>query len=403
MAKFLKLAVIIMFMGDRKMLIVGIDPGITTAYAVLDIEGKLIKTDSSKNLELNHLISEIIEIGKAVLVGTDKSKTPNLVYTFATKLGAKIIQPHEDLKVDEKRRMISGFKAEDIHQADALAAALFAFKSAKPLLDRIDLYSRNCKKDGIKDRIKELVITKRISIKSAVGMIEYKNDEDKIIEKVIAERKLAENDFLKLYNKLKDYEAEIRLIKMHNNNLKNRIKNLEKNKNNEIRAGKNDNVHDFRERRIVSLENSAKSKNREIENIKCVIRKLNDKISNINNFYVLKKLDTLGLQEFNYKNKVLNIKKGDIILVDDPNIVSNEVVELLKDKMFIVVYNKPLSPKIENILPFVFINSKNLRIEEDRYFGFVDKKQFEAEKSKANWMGKIISDYKLEKMGLIPP
>src|SRR3989338_1965903 len=86
MAKFLKLAVIIMFMGDRKLLIVGIDPGITTAYAVLDIEGKLIKTSSSKEFGLNQIISETTELGKVVLVGTDKSKIPNLVHLFAAKL-----------------------------------------------------------------------------------------------------------------------------------------------------------------------------------------------------------------------------------------------------------------------------------------------------------------------------
>ena len=390
-------------MGDRKLLIVGIDPGITTAYAVLDIEGKLIKTSSSKEFGLNQIISETTELGKVVLVGTDKSKIPNLVHLFAAKLGARAAVPSEDLKVDEKRKMVSGFKMDDVHQADALAAALFAFKASKPLLDKIDLYSKNYRKENIKDRIKELVITRKISIKSAAGIIEEKHEEDRIIEKVIAERKLAENDFLKLYNKLKDYEAEVRLIRMHNNNLNNRIKNLEKNKNNEIKAGKNDKIHDFRERRIASLENSVKSKNMEIENIKLIIKKLNDKMSNISNFYVLKKLDNLGLKEFSHKNRILNIKKNDIILVDDPNIVSSEVVELLRDDILIIAYKQPIGPKIKGSLPFVFINSKNLKIEEDKYFGFVDKKHFEMEKDKVNWMGKIISDYKLEKNSLIPP
>ncbi|HLC61951.1 MAG TPA: DUF460 domain-containing protein [Candidatus Nanoarchaeia archaeon] len=390
-------------MGNRKLLIVGIDPGTTTAYAVLDIEGNLIKTDSSKNLDLNQLISEIIEIGKAVLVGTDKAKIPNLAYMFATRLGARAVNPNEDLKVEEKRKMISGFKVGDIRQADALAAALFAYKTSKPLLNKIDSYAKDCKKQEIKDKIKELVILRRISIKSAVGIIEEKNEEDRIIEKVITERKLSENDFLKLYNKLKNYESEIRLIKSHNNNLNSQIKNLEKSKNSEIKVKKNKKLHDFREKRIFSLENYIKSGNKEMDNLKSIIGNLNNKISNISNFYVLKKLDTLGLQEFNYKNKVLNIKKNDIVLVDDPNIVSNEVVELLREKISIIVYNKPLSPKIENSLPFVFMNSKNLKIDEDRYFGFADKKHFEAEKGKANWIGKIVSDYKFEKMGLIPP
>ena len=48
-------------MDDKRLLIVGIDPGITTAYAVLDIEGSLIHLKSSKQLDLNHLISEIIK------------------------------------------------------------------------------------------------------------------------------------------------------------------------------------------------------------------------------------------------------------------------------------------------------------------------------------------------------
>ena len=207
---------------------------------------------------------------------------------------------------------------------------------------------------------------------------------------------------MKVYNKLKDYENEMRLIKIHNDNLANRIKKLEKNKENEVKIMKSDKLHDFREKRIISLESSIKSKNKEIENIKFIARRLNNKISDINNFHVLKKLDTLGFQEFSYKNKVLNIKKNDLLLVEDPNIISNEVVELLRDKIFIIIYNKPLSPKIENIMPFVFIDAKNLKIEEDKYFGFVDKKQLEMERNKAGWINKVISDYKYEKRNLVP-
>ena len=393
-------------MQDRNLLIVGIDPGITTAYAILDIGGKLIKTNSSKNFELNQIISETIKIGKVVLVGTDKAKVPNLVYMFATKLGARIISPDEDLKVEEKRKMASGFSFEDGHQGDALAAALFAYKTSKPLLDKIDSYAKDCRKDEIKDRIKELVIMKKISIKGAVAIIEQKGEEDRIIEKVIAERKLSENDFLRVYNKLKHYESEIKLIKNYNDSLNNRIKNLEKNPKIENKdydkTDKNKKLHDFRERRIIFLEKLVKSKNNEIENLKSIIKKLNNKISNVNNFHILKKLETLGLQEFNYKNKTLNIKKNDMLLVDNPNIFSNEVVELLKDKVFIIVYNKQLSSKIESSMPFVFINSKNLKIEEDKYFGFADKRNFEMEKDKAGWANKIINDYKYEKSNLVP-
>lgn len=387
-------------MRENKLLIVGIDPGTTTGYAVLDIEGHLIYLDSSKQLNLNVLISNAINLGKVVLVGTDKSKIPGLVKEFATKLGAKVANPSEDIKVLDKKSMISGFIVQDVHQGDALASALFAYKSAKPLLDRIDIFADENKKSGIKNLIKELVILNRISIRSSVGIIEKKDEESKIIEKAVVQKEFSESDFLRLYGKLKAYESELKLVKNYNNFLKNRIASLEKK---ELKEPKNNSksVADFREKRITHLGNYAESRDEEIEQLKIIIRKLNLAISNIKNFCILKKLDNLGISEFNFKNKVLNIQKNDILLVDDPNILSNNLVDMLKNRVFIIVNKKPVSRKIETNLPFIFMSAKNLRIDEDRYFGFVEKKKFEMEKDKVNWAAKIINDYKREKQQLM--
>lgn len=388
-------------MDDRKLLIVGIDPGITTGYAVLGIDGNLISTTSSKQLDLNLIISETIKLGKVMLVGTDKAKIPNLVETFATKVGAKIISPNYDLRIDEKRKMTFGYKFYDEHQGDALASALFAYRSSKSLLDKIDFFADKNKKHAIKNRIKELVISKGISIKSAVGIIERKTEEAQIINKVIAEKKLAEGDFLKVYGKLKKYESEIVLMRKYNNDLLNRIKNLEL-KSTKRNAKRNyDLPKDFREKRISMLENSIKIKNVEIEKLNLMIKKFNDKISNMSSFYILKKLGTLGLKEFNFKNKILNIGRNDIILVDNPNILSNEVAHLLKDKVFVIIYKEPVSRKIETALPFVFISASNLKIEETEHFGFIEKRHFEMEKNKIDWVRKIVDDYKNQKEGLI--
>lgn len=384
-------------MSDKKLLIVGIDPGMTLGYAILDIEGNLIRLKSSKQLDLNLIISETVNIGKAVLVGTDKAKVPGFVESFAIKLGAKIVSPPEDLKVDEKRKMVSSFNFADEHQGDALASALFAYRAAKALLDRIDAYAKENRKDGIKDNIKELVLTKKISIKSAVNVIEKKDEEAKIIERVVSEKRINESDFLRLYDKLKKYEAEIRLVKGYNNSLKNKIEGLERQiKLMEIKKeGKR--LADFREKRIRFLEGLIKLKEKEIEELKSLAKKSNGIISNIGNFYILKKLDTLGMNEFNFKNRILNIQKNDILIVDNPNIASKAVIDLLKNKIFVVVYKKPISNKVESGLPFVFINAKNLKIDENRYFGFIEKRHFEIEKSKVNWVRKIVEDYEKEK------
>ena len=377
------------------MLIVGIDPGVTLGYAVIDIEGNLMRLRSSKQLDLNSVISETTALGRVVLVGTDKAKIPSLIEAFAAKVGARIVSPQEDIKVEEKKSMTRDFDLSDEHQRDALASALFAYKSTKSLLDKINRFIDEYKKYGIKNKIKELVITKKISIRAAASLIEKKDEETQITEKVISEKKVNENDFLKLYDKLKKYEAEIKLIKIYNNNLRNRVENLEKN-----RIGKLNNHNtklDFQANKIINLEEKIRNKDNYIEQLKSSIKRLSSLISKIDDFYILKKLETFGISEFNLKSKIINMKKNDILLVTNPNVVSNSVIDLLKDKIILIVHKKPISKKIEDNLPFLFISASSLKITEDKYFGFVEKRHFDIEKNRINWISKSVENYKKER------
>ncbi len=389
-------------MNEKKLLIVGIDPGITTAYAVFDIDGKFIHSNSSKQYDLGAIISEIIGFGKPVLAGTDKAKIPGTVEAFAAKTGARVVSPQEDLKVDEKKKMTVNINFSDEHQADAAASALFAYREMRQLLDKIDFFAARNKKQNIRNLIKELVITRKISIRSAVDIIEKKDEESKIVEKAVSERAFSENDFLKLYNKLKRYEAEIKLVKMHNNNLKSKIFHLERNQFRIEKPKADGKIQtDFREKRIRFLENVIRSKVDNAEGLKSLIRRYNAIISNIGSYHILKKLETFGINEFNFKNKVLNIQRNDILLVDNPNVASSSVIDMLKDKVFVIIHKKQISKKVEASMPFVFVSAGKLKIEEDRYFAFVDRKQLEMEKGKIGWARKIIDDYKKEKEQLL--
>ena len=95
------------------------------------MEGNLIKLYSSKNLGINYLISNITQYGKVLFVGTDKAKIPHLVSNFATKVGAKLIHPKEDLKVSEKKILFSDYKTKNGHQSDAIAASVFVINEIK--------------------------------------------------------------------------------------------------------------------------------------------------------------------------------------------------------------------------------------------------------------------------------
>ena len=112
-------------------MIVGIDPGTTVGWAILDFDGKFIAAGSKRNFDLDSIVATLVPYGKVFVVGTDKSKTPSLVQDVATKVGAKSISPSQDLRVIEKRAMTSNFKFENNHEMDALACAFFAFKQKK--------------------------------------------------------------------------------------------------------------------------------------------------------------------------------------------------------------------------------------------------------------------------------
>lgn len=88
----------------KKLLIAGIDPGTTLGYALLDLNGNVVKINSSKQLDMSTLILEIIKEGKVIVIGTDKAKAPKFVEKTAAKIGARLIIPREDLTVEEKEK-----------------------------------------------------------------------------------------------------------------------------------------------------------------------------------------------------------------------------------------------------------------------------------------------------------
>ena len=390
---------------DNKLLIVGVDPGTTLGYAVLDIEGKVVKVKSSKQLNLNSLISEVINLGRVIVVGTDKAKVPGFVQLFSVKTGGRVIRPKEDLKVSEKRELIFGHNVRNDHEADALGSALFAYKEINGLLKKIEVFVKRNDKSGIKDKIIELVIAKDISIRHAVDIIEMpEKKEVKIIRKVVEERKLSQNDFLKLYSKVKRYEKEILFLKKQNANLKQELgkvfdkyKYISK-KVDRLRSDeKTEELIEFKEKRIRFFGNEVKEKNEEISSLLGKLNNLNLILSKLNENHLMKRLNNLGSLEFESKNKLLNIKEDDILLVEDVNVFNSKIIEKLKGKVKIIVFKKRLNNATRK-LPFVFINGGNLDLTEANHFAVVSKNGLNKEISKSSILSRVVEDYKKERV-----
>ncbi len=118
-------------------LIVGVDPGTTTAVAAISISGEPVFFWSKRNSTLAETVDAILEHGYPVLLATDKAKLPAYVGKLAALFKTKAFTPEKDLPVDEKKTKVDAARGDsriNIHESDAFAAALFAFTDAAPLL-----------------------------------------------------------------------------------------------------------------------------------------------------------------------------------------------------------------------------------------------------------------------------
>ena len=387
---------------EKQLLIVGLDPGTTLGYAFLDIKGEVAEIGSSKNLDLNSIINTSLEQGKVVVVGTDKAKCPSLVERFATKLGARLVVPKQDLLVKDKKILTRKHKIKNEHELDALASAIFAYKKVRPLLKKVDYYLKRNKKQDITLKVKDLILTNEgLSINGAINLIEQPQRIEPKPETRIREFIPKTKDIKQLEESLTRLEKENRLLKQQNRNLledinkiRSRDKYLAKKLEQLMPSEKAERLLEQREKLIKEMHKEIIKKEQQIKETENRTELLNEFLSNLNNIVLVKKLANLGQKDFEAKQKIIRIQEGDILLVDDPNIISQEILNKIKEKVSIIINKKPVSKQNEEKIGLVFINAQNFKIKEDIYFAAIDKKEFEKEKSKSNVLITIIDKYK---------
>ena len=120
----------------RDHVVVGIDPGTTTAVALLDLDGSTLDVYSTRTADTAEVIEWIIEHGRPVVVAADVEPMPETVEKIRRSFDAGGWIPERDLPVDRKLHRTREEPYDNDHERDALAAALFAFD------DHVDQFER---------------------------------------------------------------------------------------------------------------------------------------------------------------------------------------------------------------------------------------------------------------------
>lgn len=129
---------------SRKALIVGVDPGNTSAVAALNLDGELELLESRKEFSRAEIIQKIVETGKPVVVASDRSEMSSTVRKIGQSLGAERFTPDENLDTQTKKDLGEG---DNSHEVDASAAARYAFNQLRKNVRKIKSYAERNDED----------------------------------------------------------------------------------------------------------------------------------------------------------------------------------------------------------------------------------------------------------------
>ncbi|MFB6115624.1 MAG: DUF460 domain-containing protein [Candidatus Nanohalobium sp.] len=242
-------------MSKKKALIIGVDPGSTSAVAAVTLDGEIELLESGKNFPPSEIIERIVKVGRPVVVASDKGKTPSTVEDIATSLGAEIFEPEEDLDSERKRELGKGTNS---HEKDAAASAMYAYNSLQREIKKIEKYEDRLE-------IERPQVAKRyFSDKPLEPEDEGETEvEDEAVEDVQTENE-RDREKERLRRKVENLEEQVESLKSELGEEKSEKQKLRQ-KYEDLKEDKRDEI--VKDQEIKKREGIIKEKNREIEEL----------------------------------------------------------------------------------------------------------------------------------------
>jgi predicted RNase H-like nuclease (RuvC/YqgF family) len=198
--------------------VVGVDPGTTTAVALVGLEGTVFDVWSSRTADTAEVIERIVEGGRPVVVAADVTPMPETVEKIRRSFDAAGWAPDSDLPVDEKQHRTREEGYDDDHQRDAMAAALFAHDA------HADQFRRIARK--VPPRVDTGEVTARVVAgeESVEAVLRDLDDDDEETEEETEHtpRELSEEE-----RRIRDLERQVERLESHVDTLEGRLEERE--------------------------------------------------------------------------------------------------------------------------------------------------------------------------------
>ncbi len=388
-------------------MIAGIDPGTTAGWAVITFSGELVAIGSQKELNRDKLLSELVRVGRILVVGSDKAKVPSFVKEVAVKIGARVINPNEDMLVEEKRALTHNYKFANTHQMDALAGALLAYRKLQPLLLKIRSFLAKEQKENLFFKVAELVVKEGISIKSALAILEPPKKEEKIEFKEVFTNKFGvtsshgaeerkEEDVVTLFSTIQKLRRDNEILRKHNQILERRaqqaeekLQNLENKSAQLVKPQKPVEAVKQKNKQLIAMSQRLEHNKQEEQHL---IRKINElERLWLEGYTAILKLNTLSWKEIKEKEKFIH--QNSVLFVENVNSMSTQALQWLEKKeIAFVITGMPAGKNAKQVLPFrcFTINDYKLFV----HLAAVRKTTLDKLRTEKELLSKMIEDYK---------
>ncbi len=342
-------------------LIVGVDPGMVTGIAALNVNGELLFLTSKRGIDRSEIIRVILEYGTPIAISSDVNPPPRLVEKLASSLNLILYTPSRSLRVSEKTSLVQIFIDEhkvnppqDPHQRDALAAAIKAFQSFKSKMEQAEAHAQSL---GLKIPHNDLraLIIKGYSISEALNMLNKPisiSETPPAIKLPIWQQPNVENLIKKLNVQRAIINTLVKKLKSSNDevsSLKLKIRNLE----DEIERIKSDEYIKIRkEREIEALRSRIEELSKNFTAQSLYIDKLRNDIENAKKNLMtivkgeivpVKTLRTIQQSSIKETQNTIGIGRLDILYVQDSSSYSIEAIKELArlDVLGVISKNPP--------------------------------------------------------------
>jgi len=392
-------------MKETKYIIVGVDPGVTTGVAILDMDGNILEVRSGKELTRGEIIRLIAKHGIPIVIATDVTQVPQFVEKLAKALTSQLFQPPRPLTVVEKRTLVQEYLKKldmeeislDSHQRDALAAAIKAYQGLKNKLSRVEAHIKEMGINVPIDPVKTLVI-QGMSIKDAINKVicelEERRKKQEVKKTVEVVEKQISPEILDLKGQLQAKEKIIERLEEQLQKLKEKIYELER-ENQKLREliekiSSEQAIEIRKKKEILFREKEIERLKKENLNLKKEISKLSEKIAQLIRMRimetrglavplkVIKRFSQEGILE---AEKEFGIKRGDVVFLLDASGGGPSTARLLIEKgVRAIICGTQMSHMafrefFEAKIPVLSVNEVNVKQVDE--FAIIDKRELE--------------------------